>query len=163
MTIESNWDWEDDAPRGVFAAVVAAAERASMGDAEGASVAIASSTAEPRWLAICAVRALAGLLAGPGAGQDFDKLRTDAHAIAAATRAPDSQVRLCLEAIALAEAYERGAHGRLDELTAILEFTPADIACAAATLAGHVVAYLAGDDAPLLFAAWKLKHGDGGA
>jgi hypothetical protein len=81
------------------------------------------------------------------------------HSIAAETGAPDGQVRLSLAAIALSEAYERGAIGRCDELVRMSEFTDLDIAHAAAVLAGHVVAYLAGDQTAAVFAAIRSRNG----
>ena len=61
-------------------------------------------------------------------------LRDDVHAIAAETGAPDEQVRLSLTAIALAQAYERGAIGRCNELVGNSEFPDRDTAHAAAVL-----------------------------
>ena len=65
---------------------------------------------------VCAVRTLAGLLAGPHASDRFNQLRTDSHALAIETGTPDDQLRLTLMATALAGAYERGAVGRCEQL-----------------------------------------------
>ena len=89
----------------------------------------------------------------------LDKLRADVHALAVETGAPDEQVRLSLAAIALAQAYERGAIGRCQELASSAEFATLDIAHAAATLAGHVIAFLAGTDMAEVFAALRRRHG----
>ncbi|CKI51676.1 hypothetical protein LTT02_21875 [Mycolicibacterium smegmatis] len=155
--------WDDEAPAAVFAVVVRAAELAANGLADAASNVMADSASESAWLRIAAVRTLAGLLAGPDAAVRFDKLRADVHALATATGAPDEQARLSLAAIALAEAYERGAIGRCNELMSMAEFADLDIAHAAAVIAGHVVAYLAGDQSGALFAVLRRRHGLEGA
>jgi hypothetical protein len=71
----------------------------------------------PRWLAICSVRTLAGLLAGPGAGERFDQLSVGVHALAPQTGADDLVVVANMEVMLCAEAYERGAMLRVDEIT----------------------------------------------
>ncbi|MBB2770551.1 UNVERIFIED_ORG: hypothetical protein GGE11_001446 [Mycolicibacterium obuense] len=162
-TVDHLPDWHAEAPRAVFAVVIRAAEHGAHGRADAASVVMAEADQSAGWLAVAAVRTLAGLLAGPGATARFDRLRADMHELATATGAPDEQARLSLAAIALAEAYERGAIGRCHELTSMSEFAALDIAHAAAVIAGHVVAYVAGDHAAEVFAALRRRHGLEGA
>lgn len=158
-SVDNQPDWNTGAPRDAFAAVIRAAEHAADGRADAAAVVMAEAPADPAWLRITAVRTLAGLLAGPYATASFDMLRDDVHAIVAETGAPDEQVRLSLTAIALAQAYERGAIGRCNELVGNSEFPDRDTAHAAAVLAGHVVAYLAGDQTAAVFAALRRRNG----
>lgn len=152
-------NWHTAAPSDAFAAVIRAAEYAADGRADAASVVMAESPADPVWLAVAAVRTLASLLAGPDAAARFDKLRADVHELATATGAPDEQARLSLAAVALAEAFERCAIGRCDELVSMSEFADVEIAHAAAVIAGHVVAYLAGDQTGAVFAMLRQRHG----
>ena len=156
-------DWNTGAPREAFAVVILAAEHAANGRADAAAAVMADSSAPPAWLRVTAVRSLAGLLAGPNATLWFDKLRTDAHVLAADVGAPDEQVRLSLAAIALAQAYERCALGRCAELVNTSEFSDLDIAHAAAVHAGSVIAYQAGDQTAEVFARLRRHHGIGGA
>ncbi|MGV0849459.1 hypothetical protein [Mycolicibacterium phlei] len=151
--------WDDEAPAAVFAVVVRAAELAANGRADAASNVVADAVSESAWLRIAAVRTLAGLLAGPDAAARFDKLRADVHELATATGASDEQARLSLTSIALAEAYERGAIGRCNELTDMAEFPDLDVAYAAAVICGHVVAYLADGHTDAVFAALRRRHG----
>ena len=155
---EPDWD-ATEVPHDALAAVIRAAEHAADGRADAASVVMAEASASPAWLRITAVRTLAGLLAGPHATASFDKLRDDVHPIAAETGAPDLQLRLSLAAIALAQAYERGAIGRCIGLVGNSEFSDRDSAHAAAVLAGHVVAYQAGDRTAAVFTALRRPNG----
>ena len=161
MRTEPGWDAE--APAAAFAVVVRAAELAAHGHAEAASNVMADAASEPAWLRIAAVRTLAGLLAGPDAATRFDKLRADVHELATATNAPDEQARLSLASIALAEAYERGAIGRCNELTSMAEFPDLDVAYAAAVISGHIVAYLSDGHTDAVFAVLRRRHGLEGA
>ena len=151
-------DWDAAAPPDIFATVILAAEHAAAHDPATASAVIAASS-QPTTLMVCAVRTLAGLLAGPHAADRFNQLRTDSHALAVETGAPDDQLRLTLMAIALAEAYERGAVGRCEQLLQAGEFTALDLAHAAAVLSGFTVATLAGDHAAAVFAELRRRHG----
>lgn len=158
-TTDRQPDWDVVAPHAAMLAVIDAAEQAAHGRAEAASVVIADAAVSSAWLRVAAVRALAGLLAGPHAGASFDKLRAEAHELAAEVGADDEQVRLALAAIALAEAFERGQIGRCDQLVAVSEFSDLDVAHAASVLAGHVVAFLAGTDMAAVFATLRRQHG----
>jgi hypothetical protein len=162
--IDTEPNWSAAAPPEALAAVIAAAEHAAHNRADASSLEMAESSASPAWLRIAAVRSLAGLLAGPNAAAWFDKLRDDAHELAAQIGAPDEQVRLSLAAIALAQAYESGAIGRCVDLVNMSEFSDIDIAYAAAVHAGSVVAYVAGEQTAEVFARLRQRHGvQGGA
>lgn len=157
--------WRGRAPDAAMRAVVLAAEHAADKRVDYACLVIADAECDPLWLKMAAVRALAGLLAGPYAAEAFARLQDDTHALAAETGADDETVRLSLAAIAYAQAFERGADGRLAELDRLDEFTDRDVAHAAAVLAGHVVLALAGERTGDAFAALRRAHGlsDGGA
>jgi hypothetical protein len=158
-TIGTAPHWNRNAPSGAWRDVIRAAEAASRLGGDRAAAIMRQSPQDPRWLAIASVRALAGLLAGPDAREKFDQMRSETLQLAEANGADDLLVTLYLEVIACAEAYERGALLRVDEITRNSQFLPSDCASAAAQFAGQLVACMAGDDAPRVFAALKHRHG----
>lgn len=165
VTADDSPSWHGRAPDAAMRAVVLAAEHAANEHADLAAIVVADAESDPRWLLIGATRALVGLVAGPRATQAFEKLRDDTHTLAAETGADDENVRLALAAIAYAQAYERGADRRLEELDRTGEFSDRDVAHAAAVLAGHVVLAMAGDRVGEVFGALRRAYGlgDGGA
>lgn len=164
MTIDTAPNWNGNPPIGVWRDAIRAAEVASRLDGERAATIMRQSPHDPRWLAIASVRALAGLAAGPEAREKLDQMRCETLQLAEATGADDLLVTLYLEVLACAEAYERGALLRVDEITRDSQFLPSDYAVVAAQFAGQLVACMAGDDAGQVFAALRHKYGveDGG-
>lgn len=156
-------DWDGTAPAEAMRVVILAAEHAADGRTDLAQAVMADTEVDPAWLRVTAVRSLAGLVAGPRAGEWFDRLRHEAHELAADTGAPDVQVRLSLTSLSLAEAYERGAIGRCIEIGSTAEFADLDLAHAAACVAGFVVAAKAGPDTVLVFAQLRQRAGLGAA
>jgi hypothetical protein len=156
-------NWNSEAPPGVFAVIIDAAEHTSQGRADAACHTLDTSDADPEFLAVCGVRALAGLVLGPDAAQRFNDLRSQVLELASSSDADDMIVVLSLEVISVAEYYERQQFTRLEEIVSGSQFTWADYASIGAQLCGQVVASWAGENAPLVFRELKRRNGIGGA
>lgn len=146
-----------------FALFALAIERASVSDPDRCCAILANTDVPADSLMHVSVDTLAGLCQGPVASTWWAKLRSEAHELAMATRAPDVQLRATLHVVAVAEARERGAGLRLSELQEMSDYTDADIACVACQLAGMVAAARYGDRLSALQAQIRRHYGIGGA
>lgn len=134
--------WSQPTPDAAYVAAIDAAELCArhLADAARADLADAAHRLGADVLAVAAVQALSRLLAGPHASTWWARLREEANAYTSPEDAP--AVVATLEAIALAEAVERGAYGRAAELVSGSELQPVDYAAIACQLLGLVVAHL---------------------
>lgn len=158
--VPAHW-WDQMAPPPAFNVIVVAAELTSEGNADTAAAIVVDARQDPRWLGIAGVRTLAGLLAGHGAHERFNQLRIDLIDRAAHQHGDDidDRVTASLEAVSMAECYERQQMGRLVEITSGSPFGPRETATVAAQLVGGIVAVAAGDDSRPIFAALRNRFG----
>ncbi|WP_201406364.1 hypothetical protein [Mycobacterium intracellulare] len=160
VNVPAHW-WDLMAPPPAFNVIVVAAELASEGNSDMAASIVVDARQDPRWLGIAGVRTLAGLLAGHGAHERFNQLRADLIDRAAHQHGDDidDRVTASLEAVSMAECYERQQMGRLAELTSGSPFGPRETATVAAQLVGGIVAIAAGDDTRPIFSALRDRFG----
>ena len=157
-SVDNQPDWNTGAPRDAFAAVIRAAEHAADGRADAAAVVMAEAPADPAWLRITAVRASRSA----GRSLRHSILR---HAARRRTRHSCRDRRTRRTGAPEPYRHRTGAGIRArgnragNELVGNSEFLDRDTAHAAAVLAGHVVAYLAGDQTAAVFAALRRRNG----
>lgn len=133
--------WLREPPSPAYAAVLDAAELAARHQPEGARrhLAVAAHETDARWLANAGVRTLARLVGGPHASAWWRRLREEVNTYTDPAEA--LTVVANMEVLAVAEAMERGAFGRVDELTCESQFDPVDYAAISARFVGLIVAH----------------------
>jgi hypothetical protein len=153
-------NWQTEAPKDAFHAVLRASELASVGDQAGCCQVLAESPVDQRQLAICGVRSLAGLIAGPGQDDRLTQIRSDIMALAA--DADKLVIVTNAEVLNMAEAWLAGDIDQLDKITGSSHIPASDHACVACQLAGQFVAYVAGEHTREVFESLRTKYGIGG-
>ncbi|CAN5682235.1 hypothetical protein BH10ACT9_BH10ACT9_18110 [soil metagenome] len=134
--------WLREPPAAAYAAILDAAELCARFSPDSAREQLAARAFEidVRWLANAAVRALARLVRGPGASVWWARLRQEVNTFTDPAR--QLEVVCALEVLAVAEAVERGAFGRVEEVIRGTQFAPADLAAVAAQYVGLIAAHL---------------------
>lgn len=142
-----------------FAITISAAELASKDDREGAMILLRDADVPAEHLADAALQGLAYVMSGDGAPGRYAQLRADVHELADRVGATDSQVVLCMEVIAAAEALTNADVNVACALLAGSTFSPLVIANAAVSFTGMAVASWMGERAPAFFAALRREYG----
>ena len=158
ITVDNQPDWLAPPPPDAVAVVLDAAEAAAHGDEGQACAVLTDSQVHRGWLRISAVGLLASLLRRRVV--EPDTLRAEVLRVASATGATDYIVDAALEAVALAEALQRGDLSTVETICHASVVAAFDHAHSAAAVAGQTVAALAGDDPPLISAMFdRIRAG----
>ncbi|OBY30041.1 hypothetical protein [Mycolicibacter kumamotonensis] len=134
--------WTAQPPTDAWQAAIAAAEFAAHGDPLRCLVALAESGCNPGWLVITSVQLLAAVI---HEGASADELRSEVLRVADVTGASDYTTVAALEAVALAEAVQRGELATVRELCSGSQVSARDLTHAACAITGQAIAALAVD------------------
>lgn len=134
--------WTAQPPTEAWHVAITAAEFAAHGDPLRCCVALAESICNPGWLVITSVQLLAAVI---HEGASADELRSEVLRVADATGASDYTTVAALEAVALAEAVQRGGLATVHELCSGSQVSARDLAHAACAITGQAIAALAVD------------------